>query len=58
MTRHQEKPRIHTDYIAMTPDEEHYIEAQRRTVETGVLSGSHRGLDGNQVGCLGEVMFE
>jgi hypothetical protein len=42
----------------MRPEEWHYIEAQRRAEKVGVLSGSHRKMDANQVGCLGEVMFE
>lgn len=42
----------------VTLEDRHYLEAERRVSSSQVYVGSHRGEAANQVGFLGEVVFE
>ena len=44
--------------LKFIPTEQDYVEAERRLAHLPILSGSHRGYQANEVGVLGELIFE
>ena len=49
---------MNLDIIEVALDKKHWTTASQRVLEIPIYKGSHRGIKANQVGSLGEVVFE